>query len=118
MQGDASVIVVLSGVEELEQITHTDRQITRRLRKMPLADLAEASDGDQVWAILERFCERAGLDTPTRDDLVGRLLHACCGRFGLIIETLIDAIEIALDACAPSLTCHHFAQVFGAQPRL
>ncbi|SFG05332.1 hypothetical protein [Roseobacter denitrificans] len=82
---------------------------------MLLTDLSEAPDGDQIWTILERFYQRAGLEVPPRNDLVGRLLHACRGRFGLIIETVIDAIEVALDTGATSLTSEHFVEVFGAQ---
>jgi len=115
MQGEASVIVILSGVQELEQITHADRQITRRLRKMHMPDLSEAVDGDRLWTVIERFCNMAGLVAEPRGDLVGRLVHACRGRFGLIIETLVDAIEIAAESGDTALERQHLAEVFAAQ---
>lgn len=112
MQGEGSVIVIMSGIDELRQIASTDRQITRRFRTMTLRDVTEAADGDMLWSVLKGFCGKSDLLAPDRADLIGRLIHACRGQFGLCIEMIVDAVELALNAGADVLDNQHFAETF------
>ena len=112
MQGDGSVVVVLSGIDELRQIASTDPQITRRFRTMTLREVSEAGDGDMLWSILKGYCAKAGPASPERGNLVGRLIYACRGQFGLCIEMIVDAIELAIGERAEALDHQHFAEVF------
>lgn len=112
MQGEGSVIVILSGVEELLELASTDHQFSRRLRKQVLRDVTEKTDGAPLWTLLETYADKAGLAAPARGDLIGRLIHANRGRFGLCIEMIIAAIEVALDNGCEALSREHFAIVF------
>lgn len=112
MQGEGSVIVILSGVEELLKLASTDHQITRRMRTHLLRDVTEACEGGRLWTVLETYAQKVGLEPPARDDLIGRLIHANHGRFGLCIEMIIAAIEFALEQGCDALHMEHFAEVF------
>ncbi|WGW05098.1 TniB family NTP-binding protein [Tropicibacter oceani] len=116
MQGEGSVIVILSGVEELQQIAATDRQITRRFKKMHLQDISAGTDNAMLRGIVESYCRKAGLGAPTfADELLGRMVHAAQSRLGQFIENLLNAIEIALDEGATALDRGHFIEAHAAE---
>jgi len=115
LQGDAAVIVILSGVEELWRVTSFDRQVSRRYAKMILPPVSAAADGPVLSKALTGYCALAGVAPPEDDDLIPRLIHAARGRFGLCLEAMGNAIELAADADEPEVTIHHFARNFAMQ---
>lgn len=116
MQGEGSVIVILSGVDALQQIAATDRQITRRFNKMRLQDIDAGSDAAMLRGIVSSYCRKAGLDAPGfEDELLGRMIHAAQSRLGQFIEYLLDTIDIALDEGATALERGHFVEAYAVK---
>lgn len=114
MQGEAAVIVVLSGTDLLSGIVRSDPQVDRRFRKIHPRALAIGADTADVADLVQLYCDEAGLRCAFRNNLASRLIHASRGRFGRVIETTIDAIGRALQEGADTLTAEHFAEAWGA----
>lgn len=110
MQGDQGVIVILSGTDLLLDLIHYDDEVNRRFKKIQLPPIMEATEGDELRAVIAQFCEIAGLEPPSEPDLVPRLIHSCRGRFGVCIEKSIDAIERALKEGAPGLGLINYSE--------
>jgi hypothetical protein len=115
MQGDGSVIVILSGVATLWQALSSDAQVQRRFSRIVLPTVTAAAQGREIKGLIRSYCAEAGLAPPTEDDLVARLIHAARGRFGRCIEALIAAIEEALLEEAKSLKIDHFARAYAME---
>jgi len=115
MQDEGAVIIVLSGIETLWQITSADEQVKRRFSKIGLPAVNATKDGALLWRLIEHFCASAELSVPARADLVERLIHASRARFGRCIEQLIHAIEVALLQGAETLDIQHFAEAWAMQ---
>lgn len=110
MQGDQGVIVILSGTDLLLDLIHYDPEVNRRFDKIQLPPIIDATEGDELRAVIAQFCEIAGLEPPSEPDLVPRLIHACRGRFGVCIEKSIRAIELALRDGAPWLGLINYSE--------
>ncbi len=115
MQGDGAVIVILSGTERLHEVILSDKQVDRRFFKTDVPPVGMATDGDDFHQLIEAYCDRAGLRPELSGDLVSRLFHGSRYRFGRSIETLLNAIEAALDAGADWLGNDHFARAWAMQ---
>lgn len=115
MQGDDAVIVILSGTERLREIVHSDPQVQRRFSTLNLPSVSDTSDREKFKNVIGLYCETAGLAAPIDDDLIPRLFHASRYRFGRCIETLIGAIECALNGRAECLDIGHFAEFWALQ---
>lgn len=115
MQGDAAVIVILSGTERLFEITSYDPQVNRRFTKIIPTDLQIGIHNSEIGGLIETFCSRAGLTFDPAGSVVNRLIHGSRKRFGRAIETVINAIEIALTEGAAVLDQQHFAEAWGMQ---
>ena len=115
MQGEHPVIVVLTGVGALGRIAAYDDQVNRRYSKIVQPSVQDAVDGARLRGIFNAYCELAGLKTPSDPDLIPRLIHASRHRFGRCIETMINAIEIALLDRETELRMEHFADNFAMQ---
>lgn len=115
MQGDEAVIVILSGTERLQEIIRSDPQVQRRFSTLRLPPVAEATDGANFHRVIEHYCSVAGLEPPSEVDLIARLFHSARYRFGRCVETLIGAIERALDGEASRLDIDHFAEFWAMQ---
>lgn len=115
MQGDGAVSVVLSGIESLWQIAACDAQVTRRYWRLPLADVSPHSDRKALTQVIAGFCDAAGMQPPSDEDLVDRLVHASRNRFGRCIENILAALETAALEDADKLTINHFAESWGMQ---
>ena len=113
MQGEAAVVLVLSGTDRLGRIAQVDAQVSRRLSRMVMPAVSEATDGAMLGRILARYCDAAGLAPPAEPDLVPRLVHAGRGQFGRCLTAMLDAIERALRAGHDRLDIQHFAESFG-----
>lgn len=108
-QGDDSLIIILSGTERLRDIIRTDPQLMRRFTVQNLPPVDTATDTDNFLQVINAYCRLAGLDDPAEQDLLPRLFHAGRFKFGRCIETVIDSIEVALNAGASRLSIDHFA---------
>ena len=115
MQGPEAVIVILSGTERLREVIRSDPQVDRRFSVMNLRPVGVATDGDDFSDLVAAYCARAGLRVELSGDLVARRFHGSRYRFGRSIETLLNAIEAALDGGADWLANDHFAQVWAMQ---
>ncbi|WP_417587227.1 TniB family NTP-binding protein [Pararhodobacter oceanensis] len=113
MQGDGAVCVVLSGIESLWQIASCDAQVTRRYWRLPLADVSPHSDRKALTNVIAGFCDAVGMEPPSDEDLVDRLVHASRNRFGRCIENILAALETAALENAEKLTINHFAESWG-----
>ncbi|MCJ8141047.1 ATP-binding protein [Falsirhodobacter halotolerans] len=115
MQGDEAVIPILSGTERLHEIVRSDPQVQRRLSTLILKPVSEATDGAEFFAVMREYCRIAGLEPPLDSDLIPRLFHGARYRFGRCIETLVGAIEFALEAQASRLDIVYFAEFWAMQ---
>ncbi|WP_170783750.1 TniB family NTP-binding protein [Ruegeria lacuscaerulensis] len=115
MQNDSAVIPILSGTERLAEITSYDPQVNRRFTKVVPAPLAPGLDDANLLHLIEAFTDEIGLRFERDKLLAGRLIHASRCRFGRAVETILNAIECAVEECAPNLTTMHFAEAWGMQ---
>lgn len=115
MQGDTAVILILSGTQRLAEMTNFDPQVSRRFTKIMPRDLEFSSDQDDLADLICNYCEIAGLKPKIGDDLACRLIHASRRRFGRAVETIINAIERALEDGETTLTIAHFADAWAMQ---
>lgn len=115
MQGDGSVIVIMSGTEELEDIIRSDPQVQRRFTIVKPRQLDQTNDSDRILGIMDTFCEVAGLGQLSDTTIVPRLLIASRNQLGRAIEMMENAIEQALIAEDPSLELWHFGLAWGMQ---
>ncbi|UFM64676.1 TniB family NTP-binding protein [Paracoccus sp. MA] len=115
MQGDEAVVVILSGTENLREIIRSDPQVQRRFSTLNLPPVAVATDGANFREVIAAYCRIAGLEQPLEADLIPRLFHAARYRFGRCVETILGAIEFALEGDASRLDIGHFAEFWGLQ---
>ncbi len=115
MQGEAAVIVILSGTERLGEITSIDQQVNRRFTKFMPRDLVIGGDNAELDALIRDYSRRAGLDFNAEGNVISRLIRASRGRFGRAVETSINAIEQALLEGDRTLDRQHFAEAWGMQ---
>jgi type II secretory pathway predicted ATPase ExeA len=110
MQGEGAVSVILSGIDDLWQLTTYDDQIDRRYLKLALDPISSVGNSRLLKGILHTLCGEVGIAAPCETDLVERLVHASRQRFGLFIENTLGALETAALAGAARLNNDHFAQ--------
>jgi hypothetical protein len=115
MQGDSAVIVILSGTERLMEITSYDPQVNRRFTKIRPRDLAIGADEADLEALIHVYCKRACLGFDATGNIASRLIYASRHRFGRAVETIINAIEVALADRDSGLGILHFAESWGMQ---
>lgn len=114
-KGEGAVIVILTGIETLWEIASFDDQVNRRYSKIQLPALSNAKDGQAIANQIKSFCNVATLSPPNDPELVLRLIHASRARFGRCIETIIQALELALTEGASQLDTQHFAEAWAMQ---
>lgn len=112
MQGDSAVIPILSGTQRLAEMTSLDPQVSRRFTKIVPSDLQHGVDEDGLVALIEAYCEEAGIETRLSGDLAAQLITASRHRFGRAVETIINAIEAALMDGSQQLSIDHFAEAW------
>ncbi len=115
MQGDDVAVLILSGTERLREIVRSDQQVQRRLSTLILPPVTQASDGATFQRMIGEYCRTAGLEPPLEVDLIPRPFLASRYRFGRCVETIIGAIEFALESDAPRLDMGHFAEFWATQ---
>lgn len=115
MQGEAAVILILSGTERLSEITSYDPQVNRRFTKILPADLAIGADNGELEDLIRAYCDRVGLTFKPEGAVISRLIYGSRKRFGRAVETTINAIERALLDGDRELERQHFAEAWGMQ---
>jgi len=113
MQGDGSVIVILSGTERLGELIRSDQQVQRRFTIVAPEPLSIVTDAERILDILDHYCECAGLGRLEDETIVPRLLVAARERFGRAVEMMQDAVEQAMLTEADTLDLWHFALAWG-----
>ena len=118
MQGPHPVIVILSGIDDLEAVIRFDEQVDRRFTKIKLPKVSAATDRAGLISVLNGYCEIAGLAVPTDHDLPDRIMAASRYRFGRCFDTMLNAIELALRSGHTALDKQHFAEAYAMQQSL
>jgi len=115
MQNDSAVIPILSGTERLAEITKFDPQVNRRLTKVVPKPLSQGVDNENLDRLVKSYCQDVGLSGQLDETVVSRLIHASRQKFGRAVETILDAIECALEEGSATLKLEHFAEAWGMQ---
>lgn len=113
MQGDNPVIPILSGTERLGEVMGFDPQVARRFSIIRPADLDYGEDERNLKGLVEAYCSEVGLKADFGGDVMARLIFASRRRFGRALETIINAIEVALMSGFKTLSIDHFAEAWG-----
>lgn len=97
-------------IDEAHDLFCADRNLILRALKALMQ-----GDGADFREVIGEYCRIAGLAPPTEADLIPRLFRAARHRFGRCVETVIGAIEFALEGEADRLDIGHFAEFWGLQ---
>lgn len=110
------LMLILSGVPELEKQISKEEQLFRLLTKVELQgiDRNRQSDMDELVALTFSFAHRAGVELSVSDnsDFFERFAFAACNRWGLAIELLIEPLTVCQLAGEKISTVEHFSQAF------
>jgi type II secretory pathway predicted ATPase ExeA len=114
---DWPVQLILSGVPKLLPFARKERQFRRRLRFMYLSRLSAKDHSGFVEEAIKKYAHTGGLDLDLKPDdaVVGRLLHSAQYEMGTALEILGEAIELAFERSARSLTLNDFADAHAAR---
>lgn len=115
MQGENAVIPILSGTRRLGEMTSFDPQVSRRFTKIVPSDLDHSTDQDNLFGMIDAYCDEAGITARLPEDLAVRLMTGSRYRFGRAIETIVNAIECAIFDGEAFLTVDHFAEAWAIQ---
>lgn len=115
MQGENAVIPILSGTRRLGEMPSFDPQVSRRFTKIAPSDLDHSSDQDNIFGMIDAYCNEAGISARLPEDLAVRLMTGSRYRFGRAIETIVNAIECAILDGEVFLTVDHFAEAWAMQ---
>ena len=115
MKGENAVVLILSGTQRLAEMTSYDLQVSRRFTKIAPPDLEHGVHDENLFGLIEGYCDEAELKADLPDDLAARLIRASRHRFGRAIETIINAIECALFDQSTRLTKEHFVEAWAMQ---
>lgn len=115
MQGENAVIPILSGTRRLGEMTSFDPQVSRRFTKIAPSDLDHSSDQDNIFGMIDAYCNEAGISARLPEDLALRLMTGSRYRFGRAIETIVNAIDCAILDGEVFLTVDHFAEAWAMQ---
>src|SRR6056297_1131854 len=115
MQGENAVIPILSGTRRLGEITSFDPQVSRRFTKIAPTDLDHSTDQENIFGMIDAYCDEAGITARLPDDLAVRLMTGSRYRFGRAIETIVNAIECAIFDGEAFLTVDRFAEAWAMQ---
>lgn len=113
MQNESAVIPILSGTDRLAEITNFDPQVNRRFAKVVPKPLCQGVDDSELLGLIDHYCSEANLRSKFGADFPGRLIFASRHRFGRAIETILNAIEGAMEEGAEVLGVEHFAEAWG-----
>jgi hypothetical protein len=105
---------IFDGTPEMIAFPEGDRQLSRRLKFIPLENVTEAVDGEMIAGAIRRYAKDAGLKLVVeRDDmLVGRLCRAAAFQMGLVFQILCDAIAVSLKGRRKTLKITDFVEAY------
>ncbi|PWR00993.1 hypothetical protein DKT77_19305 [Meridianimarinicoccus roseus] len=110
------LMLILSGIPELESYIEQEEQLHRLLRHVHLAkiDMSRSEDLDEMTQLAFSYADEAGLDFAplATQDFLERLAFTCSDRWGLVIEMLIEAYKNAMIAGDKLCTLDHFSQAY------
>ena len=111
------IIVLISGLPDLIDLTQPISEISRRCKHMEFASLKLPDDIATVEHALTDIAGLANMtvNASTFDALVPRLIHAALYQLGTSIELSQQAINLALKQGATEVVKEHFATVFAAR---
>lgn len=120
---DWPLILILSGVPELEKYILPEEQLRHLLRPVRFDPINLSGDPDdnglskdleQINGVAYFYSDIAGLcfDPLSTIDFFERLSYACAGRWGLVIELIIDALVRCKSAGETDVTIKHFVNAY------
>ncbi|QFT61830.1 TniB family NTP-binding protein [Roseivivax sp. THAF30] len=115
MQGPNSVIVIMSGTQDLEVLLSQDDQVRRRFSIVKPEPLDLERDGDWIMGVFDEMCKRSPVKPLDDPSLASRVLVASRYRLGRAIEMLENGIERALWDDAKTVDLQHFADAYSMQ---
>lgn len=110
---DWPLMLIFSGVPELDDYMREEPQLYRLLDRLPFTDVALPEDYQTVHEIVGSYAISANLDVDPdlmTKDFLDRLVSAGAYRWGVIIRHAASACTIAQDMGSTSLTRDHFAE--------
>lgn len=108
---DWPLILIFSGVPELEDYLRQEPQLHRLVNRIEFEDVSLPEDYDTVHEIVGSYALQAGLEVDEAiltEDFYHRLATAGAFRWGLIIKLTIGAVGVARVASAVELQVGHF----------
>ena len=112
MQGDNSLVLIVSGIHKLEEKIQSDPETSERFMRMRLGPYRTARERTELWTYIERCCSLLGLSPPGDQHLVERLELATSGSLGRSLELTYAAIRRALHGGTGRLTLEHYQRSF------
>jgi len=112
---DWPLMLIFSGVPELDEYMRIEPQVYTRLERVPFEEIAPTVDYKTVHEIIGSYGIFAGLEVDQdlmTQDFLSRLVTAGAYRWGLVIKLTKMATTAAQDAGASRLTRDHFVEVW------
>lgn len=108
---DWPLMLIFSGVPELDGYMKTEPQLYRLLHRIRFSDINIPEDYRTIHEIVGSYALRAGVDVDAdlmTQDFFDRLVAAAASRWGLLIEVTKGALAASRDAEADTLVRDHF----------
>lgn len=109
------IVLILIGTPDFADVLANDRQLSRRLLKVHMADLTPSNDLKRTIRTLDRYAADAGLEMApcvTTPDFAHRLLHAADYGLGELCGLCLAAIECLFEAGDEEIAIGHFEEAF------
>ncbi|MCF2906195.1 ATP-binding protein [Octadecabacter sp. CECT 8868] len=107
------LMLIFSGVPELNVYMREEPQLYRLLDRLPFEDISLPEDYQTIHEIVGSYAISAGLEVDPdlmTQDFLDRLVCAGAYRWGLVLKLTSFACTIAQDASSTSLTRDHFVK--------
>lgn len=108
---DWPLILIFSGVPELNGYMKSEPQLYRLLHRIRFSDISVPEDYQTIHEIVGSYALRAGAEVDQdlmTKDFFDRLVAAAASRWGLLIELTKAALAVSRDAEADTLVRDHF----------
>ncbi|SEP65627.1 AAA domain-containing protein [Loktanella sp. DSM 29012] len=108
---DWPLILIFSGVPELDGYMKSEPQLYRLLHRVRFSDISVPEDYQTIHEIVGSYALRAGAQVDPdlmTQDFFDRLIAASASRWGLLLEVTKGAVAVSQHAGAKTLTRDHF----------
>ena len=108
---DWPLILIFSGVPELDGYMKSEPQLYRLLHRIRFSDISVPDDYRTIHEIVGSYALRAGVQVDhdlMTQDFFDRLVAASASRWGLLLEVTKGAVAVSQDAGDETLTREHF----------